>query len=117
MSFTDGLPAAVLHLIDQHGGVGGLMQQFEAGGLGSIAQSWIGGGQNQMVSPDQLHAALGSDAINAAAQHSGMSSNDLLGQLAQYLPQLVDHLTPGGQIPPNQSGGWTDTAMAFLRSR
>ena len=36
------------------GGLGGLLSSFEQAGLGHIAQSWIGNGPNQPVSPQQL---------------------------------------------------------------
>jgi uncharacterized protein YidB (DUF937 family) len=34
--------------------------------------------------------------------HSGLSQNDLLEGLSQYLPQVVDHLTPNGRMPTDQ---------------
>jgi hypothetical protein len=86
------------------GGLGGLLQQLQQGGLGEAAQSWVSTGQNLPVSPDQLHAALGADRIDALAQQAGMPAADLSSQLAQYLPQVVDQLTPGGQLP-EASGG------------
>jgi uncharacterized protein YidB (DUF937 family) len=86
------------------GGLGGLLQQLQQGGLGEAAQSWVSTGQNLPVSPDQLQAALGADRIDALAQQAGMPAADLSSQLAQYLPQVVDQLTPGGQLP-EASGG------------
>jgi len=80
-------------------GLAGLLQQLTQGGLGDAVQSWVGTGQNMPVSSDQLHAALGADTMGALAQQAGMSSSDLGGQLAQLLPQLVDKMTPNGQMP------------------
>ena len=87
------------------GGLGGLLQQLQQGGLGDAAQSWVGTGQNLPVSADQLQAALGADRIDALAQQVGMPAGDLSSQLAQVLPQVVDHLTPGGQLPQGDAGG------------
>ena len=87
------------------GGLGGLLQQLQQGGLGDVAQSWVSTGQNLPVSPDQLQAALGADRIDALAQQVGMPAGDLSSQLAQYLPQVVDQLTPGGQVPDGGAGG------------
>lgn len=81
------------------GGLGGLLQQLQQGGLGDAVQSWVSTGQNQPISADQLHSALGGDRVSAMAQQAGMSQDDLMGQLAQVLPQVVDHLTPGGELP------------------
>jgi uncharacterized protein YidB (DUF937 family) len=86
-------------------GLGGLLQQLQQGGLGEAAQSWVSTGQNLPVSADQLQSALGADRIDALAQQVGMPAGDLSSQLAQYLPQVVDQLTPGGQVP---AGGGAD---------
>ena len=81
------------------GGLGDLLGKLTQGGLGDAVQSWVGSGQNQPVSADQLGDALGGDQVDAMAQQAGMSSGDLLGQLSQMLPQVVDKLTPDGQVP------------------
>lgn len=87
------------------GGLGGLLQQLQQGGLGEAAQSWVSTGQNLPVSAGQLQSALGADRIDALAQQVGMPAGDLSSQLAQYLPQVVDQLTPNGQLP---AGGGAD---------
>ena len=92
------------------GGLGNLVQQFERGGLGNVVQSWIGTGQNLPVSPDQLNNVLGSDTVASMAGKLGMDHGDLLGQLSQMLPQVVDHLTPKGQMPQGGAGGLGDLA-------
>jgi uncharacterized protein YidB (DUF937 family) len=54
------------------GGLGGLLDKLQKGGLSDVANSWIGSGQNQPVSPKQLSPALGPDIIKALAQRSGL---------------------------------------------
>jgi uncharacterized protein YidB (DUF937 family) len=54
------------------------------------------------IAPNDLASALGSDKINALMTQSGMSRDDLLQGLSQYLPQVVDHLTPEGRLPTEQ---------------
>ena len=81
------------------GGLGALLQQFQKGGLGDVAASWVGTGQNLPISAEQLQSVLGGDKIGALAQQAGLSQGDLMGQLAQMLPQVVDQLTPNGQLP------------------
>lgn len=85
------------------GGLGGLLGNLQNAGLGQIVDSWVGTGQNQPVSGDQLAQALGDDQLSGLAQTSGIPQSDIAGHLAQILPGLVDHLTPNGQMP--QSGG------------
>ena len=83
----------------QGGGLGGLLQKFQQAGLGNVANSWVGGGPNQQVSPDQLQQVFGQQQVNQWAQQSNMQPHDLLSQLSQYLPHAVDHMTPNGQVP------------------
>jgi len=81
------------------GGLGDLMRQLQQGGLGDAANSWVGSGANKPVSPDDLSKALGADQLDQIASQSGMSRDQLLQGLSQYLPQAVDHLTPNGRLP------------------
>ncbi|WP_419759743.1 YidB family protein [Acidisoma sp.] len=81
------------------GGLGGILSAFEQAGLGHIAQSWVGNGPNQPVSPDQLQNVLGQDKVQSMASQAGMEPNDFLGQLAQHLPNAVHGMTPNGQLP------------------
>src|SRR5215813_3857092 len=81
------------------GGLGGLLDKLQCAGHGEIAKSWVGPGQNQPIQPGQLRSALGQTIVSDAAQQAGISEQDLLTQLSQYLPQFVDKLTPNGRIP------------------
>ena len=80
-------------------GLGGLLAKLQQGGLGNAANSWVGPGQNQPVSPGQLGPALGPNIIKALAQQSGLSEDELTRQLSQVLPGVVDKLTPNGRLP------------------
>lgn len=84
------------------GGLGGLVSQFEQAGLGNVVQSWIGGGANHPVSPDQLQNVFG-DKVPGMAQQAGMNQGDFLSQLSQHLPAAVDGMTSGGQSGDNSS--------------
>jgi uncharacterized protein YidB (DUF937 family) len=81
------------------GGLGGLLDKLQKGGLGNASNSWIGSGQNQPVSPGQLGSALGPVVIKTLAQRSGLSEEDITKQLSQILPGVVDKLTPQGRLP------------------
>ena len=87
------------------GGLGGLVEQLSRAGLGDVAKSWVGTGQNLPISPDQLGQVLGGSTIGDMASKLGMNQGDLLGQLAHMLPQVVDKLTPNGQIPQGDIHG------------
>ena len=98
-------------LLNQSGGAGGLaglVRQLQQGGLGDAVQSWVGHGQNLPVSPEQLHAALGGDQVSAMAQEAGVPQDDLMAQLSQMLPGVVDKLTPNGELPAGGTGNIGD---------
>ena len=80
-------------------GLGGLLSKLQQGGYGNIANSWVGPGQNQSITPSQLGTALGPDIISTLAQKTGMSEQELTSQLSQLLPGVVDKLTPNGRLP------------------
>ncbi len=84
------------------GGLGGLLSQFESAGLGHIAQSWVGNGENQAVSPTQLQSVFGQGQVQQMASQAGMEPNDFLSQLSQHLPNAVNQMTPNGQMPGNE---------------
>jgi uncharacterized protein YidB (DUF937 family) len=81
------------------GGLGDLLKQLQQGGHGETANSWVGNGPNKAISPGDLANALGADQIDSLASQSGLSKQDLLSGLSQYLPQVIDHLTPDGRLP------------------
>ena len=81
------------------GGLGGLLDKLQKGGLGDAANSWVGPGQNKPVSPGQLGPALGGGIIKTLSQRSGLSEEEITKQLSQVLPGIVDKLTPKGRLP------------------
>lgn len=81
------------------GGLAGLVERFQQNGHGDVINSWIGSGQNQPIAPDQLHQALGPDAVNNLSRLTGVSGQDLVAELSRVLPGIVDKLTPQGRIP------------------
>jgi len=83
----------------QSGGLSGLVQSFKDGGLGDVVNSWISTGKNLPISADQIQNVLGGDQIKNLAGKLGISTDQVSGQLASLLPQVVDKLTPDGTLP------------------
>jgi uncharacterized protein YidB (DUF937 family) len=81
------------------GGLNDLLKQLQQAGQGDVTKSWVGNGPNKAIAPNDLAKALGADQINTLSAHSGLSRDDLLAGLSQYLPQVIDHLTPEGRVP------------------
>jgi len=94
-----GMVSVVSGIIEQHGGVQGLVNEFERNGLGATVRSWVGTGPNQPVAPADVHRVLGPDLLQQLSAKTGLSVQDLAAKLSQVLPQAVAHLTPDGKIP------------------
>jgi uncharacterized protein YidB (DUF937 family) len=93
------MATVVNRLIEEQGGISGLVSKFNQAGLGSTINSWVSTGPNAPVSPTQVHQALGPDLLQQLAAKTGLSTQDLADKLSQVLPSVVDQLTPGGTIP------------------
>ena len=85
---------------DHPGGLSGIVQQFQAGGLADQVKSWVGTGQNQSISGDQLTNVLGQDNVSKMGQKLGISPQVISAGLAVLVPAIIDHLTPKGQVEP-----------------
>ena len=94
-----GMVSVVSNIIEKHGGLQGVVSEFEKNGLGATVKSWVGTGPNQPISAEEVHKALGPDLLQQLSQKSGLSVQDLAQRLSQVLPQAVDRLTPDGQLP------------------
>ena len=81
------------------GGLGDLLNQLQQGGHGDAANSWVGKGENKAIAPGDLANALGADQIESLSAQSGLSREELLNGLSQYLPDVINHLTPDGRLP------------------
>jgi len=87
-------------LLAQSGGLQGLANKFAQSGQQNAFQSWVGMGENQAISSDQIQNVLGSDQVKALAAKMGIDPAQASTFLADYLPKIVDKLTPAGKIDP-----------------
>ena len=84
------------------GGLNDLLNQFQQSGHGDVAKTWVDTGPNKAISSDDLAKALGGDQISTLMAHTGLSRQDLLAGLSQYLPEAVNQPTPDGRLPTEQ---------------
>lgn len=105
----------VLQLINnpQTGGLEGLIRSFQQGGLGDIVNSWVANGQNLPVSGEQVESVLGGSALQDLAAQLGVSPQQASGSLADVLPQLIDQMTPNGEVP--QGGDLLSQGLSLLK--
>lgn len=94
-----GLVSVVSGIVEKHGGLQGVVNEFEKNGLGATVQSWVGTGPNKSISPDEVQRAIGPDLLQQLAAKSGLSVQELAQKLSQVLPDAVDKMTPNGSIP------------------
>jgi len=87
------------------GNLGGLIEKFQRAGQGDVINSWVGSGQNQPIQPGPLGQVLGQTTISDLARKAGVNEQDLLNQLAQALPGIINNLTPNGRLPTTQELG------------
>lgn len=96
-----GLFDLVDNLVQQNGGFNGLIAKLQAAGLDQQVKSWIGLGPNQDVSGDQVEAAVGSDRISKLAESLGIDKAVVLARISEFLPKIVDKMSPTGELPPD----------------
>lgn len=108
---------AILQLVNnpQSGGLSGILQSFEAGGLGEVVKSWVSTGQNQPISAEQIQSVLGSEQIQNFASRLGIDPDQASARLAEYLPQVIDKLTPQGTLP--EGGDLLSQGMNLLKGK
>jgi uncharacterized protein YidB (DUF937 family) len=94
-----GMVSVVSGILEQHGGLQGVVSEFEKNGLGATVQSWVGTGPNRTISADEVHQALGPELLQQLSAKSGLSVEELTQKLSHVLPQAVDKLTPDGAMP------------------
>lgn len=86
-----------------------------------MVNSWVGNGANQPVSGQQPGQALAGTAagryIEELAQKLGIDPSQVLGQLAQHLPDVVNHLTPNGQVPAGGGSGFDLRQLSGLAGK
>ena len=109
-----GVFGAVTSLIQSNNGLGGLLKKLQSAGLDSTVKSWVGMGPNEPVSGEQLESAIGTDKVAEIAKSTGMEKSQLLGKLSEFLPKIVDKLSPTGQLPSDHSVGGALAALKNL---
>ncbi|QBC43980.1 YidB family protein [Iodobacter fluviatilis] len=112
----DGLVQSLSGVLEQQGGISGLVEKFQNGGLTDIVQSWVGNGENLPVSGEQIQAVLGSDAVSSVAEKLGVDPSDAAAKISEYLPQLINQLTPNGEVPEG-SGNLLSAGLDMLKGK
>ncbi len=78
--------------------LGALLGNLDTGGLGDMAKSWLGDGDNAGISPEQINNTIGFDKIAEFASKLGISTEEAAGGLSEALPQMVDKASSSGSL-------------------
>lgn len=100
---TQNLLNGALGMLEKMGGVDGLVKKFQQSGMGDVASSWVGTGENKSIQPDQLANVLGKDQVAELAQQADIPESQGASVLSQVLPAMVDKLTPEGKVPESSN--------------
>ena len=113
----DNMLGSVMRMINNPdtGGFSGLLQSFKDGGLGETVKSWVSNGENLPISADQIKSVLDNEQIQSLADKFGLSTDDVSEKLSEMLPQIVDKLTPGGEVP--EDGDMVSRGLDMLKDR
>lgn len=111
---SGGMAQVAMDLLNQNGGLSGVLEKFNQGGLAEQAASWVGKGENLPISPEQISAVLGNGQLAEIAGKFGISPEVLSSQLAEHLPGVVDKLTPDGALPTNE-GDMLSKVLGMLK--
>lgn len=111
---SGGMAQVAMDLLNQNGGLSGILEKFNQGGLAEQAASWVGKGENLPISPEQISAVLGNGQLAEIAGKFGISPEVLSSQLAEHLPGVVDKLTPDGALPTNE-GDMLSKVLGMLK--
>lgn len=108
---------AILNWVNEQGGIQALLQKLQNGGLGDILSTWISSQQgNQPVSGDQLESALGTPAVSDLGQKLGIDTGSASNMLAEYLPKVIDALSPQGEVDSQAHNDLLSAGMDLLKS-
>jgi uncharacterized protein YidB (DUF937 family) len=94
----DKMTDALGGILNQVGGIQGLLGKAKEMGIEKTVGSWVSTGENEPVSPDQVQNLLGQETVQGVAQKLGFNVQQVLPLLAQFMPMVIDKLTPKGQI-------------------
>lgn len=100
-----GMLAALLPLLGTflaNGGLNKILSGLQARGLSEKSDSWVGTGSNEALSASEVEDVISEEELDRLAEQVGASREETAAAIAGVLPQLVDRVSPEGQLPPQE---------------
>ena len=72
-------------------------------GFSEQADSWVSRGANKPIPPDAMTQIFGRDGIEQISRQAGISEDEASRGLSELLPEVVDRVTPDGDVPDGGS--------------
>lgn len=92
-----------LNWIQRNGGLSGALNKVKDMGFGNEAQSWMSTQQqNQNLDPNQINKLFDKQEIEHVCQQTGADETEVRQGLAELLPEIVNQLTPSGDLAKEQ---------------
>lgn len=103
-----------MDLFTQNGGLAGVLEKFKTGGFAEQADSWVSKGENLPITAEQITQVLGSGTITNISNKLGMNPDEVSAKIAEYLPQVIDKMTPDGEVNAG-SGNLLTAVLSMLK--
>ena len=97
----DSISSALGGLLSDNSGnvdLGNIISGLQEKGLGSVVESWLGDGDNDAISNDQVKELFGSEKISQMASQLNTDEGSVLNGLSEALPQVLDKSSSGGSL-------------------
>ena len=88
----------VLMFIQRNGGLSGALDKIRNMGFGQQANSWMSTDQNEFIDAGNIAQLFDQQDIDQVAQQTGADTHEIQQGLAELLPQVMDNLTPNGNL-------------------
>ncbi len=97
---------AIQALLDEHGGVSGLMQKLKEPETRQKMKTWFEDGKTLVLSQEQVQKILGNDTIKKVSERLSSTPEKVTMVLAETLPPILKKLEEiGSSIPENSAIG------------
>lgn len=112
------LPLA-MQWVQRNGGVGAVLDRFRQKGYREQADSWVSTRGNQMLDTRAVDDVVGSEELSRLSRELGVPEHDVADGFAEIFPEMVDQLSPEGQLPPDAddalNGGLSEIEQEMSR--
>ena len=92
------LPLA-MRWVQRQGGMNAVLEKFRQKGMNRQAQSWMSTGANEPIDEQAVEQVVGRDELSQMAQRLGVPEQQVAQAFAEIMPEMVDKMTPQGQMP------------------